>query len=375
MITLLLWALVATEHYDLKAEGVDAEDAGRMLEAFHAQATKFFGKAPKERLRIEIYGTRENWAAALEAERQPVPEGAGGYYSPATKKAYLYVQPTEYSTRHLILHEAAHQFHYLAMTANRNPADAWYTEGIAEYFAMHNWDGRELATGVVPAVTLEDRPHAALQNLGNVEGIVAGSAKADRPESWAIVHYLVNREPKRCRELFARLDRGERSKDAWPRTIGKVPSKEIREWIGRNPQPWRIVWIAWQERGGRIEGRSDTNGIALLKRTPERFEVEIEGTAKGGLVFGFRSAEEFHLFQVDGSSVRVVRRTGGAWQTVLTRDKPPAEGLDRLALETRGRLLANGVEVALLDVSGEVGLNVDGGRLLFRLRRFNKNHR
>ena len=33
-------------------------------------------------------------------------------------------------------------------TGNRSPKATWYTEGLAEYFGMHNWDGKTL-TGVV----------------------------------------------------------------------------------------------------------------------------------------------------------------------------------------------------------------------------------
>ena len=134
-----------TKHYRLHGEKVDVKDVGRMLEGLHKNLTKHFGRAPKGKLRIEVYGNRKRWQDALRRDGI-TPPNAGGYYSPKTKTGYLFVQPTKYFTRQLILHEATHQFHYLAATNNNSPGCFWYVEGLAEYFGMHNWDGKELRT-------------------------------------------------------------------------------------------------------------------------------------------------------------------------------------------------------------------------------------
>ena len=44
-----------TKHYQLQAEGVDVEETGRLLEELHKQLTKFFGKAPKGKLKVEVW--------------------------------------------------------------------------------------------------------------------------------------------------------------------------------------------------------------------------------------------------------------------------------------------------------------------------------
>ena len=182
-------------------QNIDLEDTGRLLEELHAQLTKFFGKAPKGKLRLEVWATEKEWAESIRKDGADVPTGAGGYYWPTSKKAYLYVQPSAHYTRQLILHEATHQFHYLASTRNRSPGAFWYTEGLAEYFGMHNWDGKTLKTGVVPAVTLEDYPRKALENFDkldrNLSGMISGKVSCQRPEAWALIHFLVNNHAKR----------------------------------------------------------------------------------------------------------------------------------------------------------------------------------
>src|ERR1017187_7201487 len=147
-----------TEHYDIHVEGLDVADVGRMLEQLHGHLKSYFGKAPEGRLSVGVYATQERWAAALQADRQYVPLGAGGYYAPFTRKAYLWVQPSTYFTRQVLLHECTHQFHWLVATGNLAPSALWYTEGIAEYFGMHNWDRKTRQTCGIPGGTLAGHP-------------------------------------------------------------------------------------------------------------------------------------------------------------------------------------------------------------------------
>jgi hypothetical protein len=51
-----------------------------------------------------------------------------------------------YRTRRIVLHEARHQFDLLvAGTFLHQPA--WYREGTAEYYSVHDWDGKTLRMG------------------------------------------------------------------------------------------------------------------------------------------------------------------------------------------------------------------------------------
>ncbi|MBI3098782.1 MAG: DUF1570 domain-containing protein [Planctomycetes bacterium] len=369
-----------TAHYDLHVEDIDATETGAMLEELHATLSGYFGRAPEGRLPLAVYSTRERWHDALRADGQITPE-AGGYYAPDTRKAYLFVQPSAYFTRQLILHEATHQFHYLAATGNKTPGADWYTEGLAEYFGMHRWDGSKLETGVVPAITLEDYPAKALEHFDalkcNLEGMIAGTVKADRPEAWALVHFLQHTRSDKFRRLARELDPGKPPLQAWRRAFGSVPSRlvaEFRAWLLKHQQPWRIAWIEWQERGGVLEGRSETSALAVLKSAADRLEVGMDDPGpetKAGIVFGFQSTDEFHVVQLmAGDRGRVVRRSAGKWEILATTDIPPTDGPNGIAIRIKdktARAEINGKDLGAYEAPGQLGLDVESGRMEFRV--------
>jgi hypothetical protein len=373
-------AELRTEHYDLTVEGLDANDTGAMLEQLHARLRDYFGIAPAGRLAVSVYATQARWAAELRKDRQLVPPAAGGYYAPFTRKAYLWLQPSAYSTRQLILHEATHQFHFLVATGNLSPSAVWYTEGLAEYFGMHNWDGKRLEVGVIPAITLEDYPAAALKSFE-----AAGSdlermlPQAARPESWALVHFLLNNYRAQFRAMAARLDRQEDASKAWDQVFGGESSRlsvEFHQWIQGHAQPWKIVCIRWQQRGDVIAGESQkTNSLAILKETPKVLSVELTTLTPGGmagLVFAYQAEKYFSLLQVlPDRKVRVLRRQNASWVTVFTGECPAADGPTTLSAMQDGKsttLWVNGEKIATLPEIGQVGLNTEGCQALFRIK-------
>lgn len=369
---------VTTAHYDLVVDGLDGADIGRMLETAYPRWSAFFGGSPDGRLPGKIFGTLDGMKAAMAADGITY-GGGGGYYHPANRTFYAFAQPSAFFTRMLILHEATHQFHFLAATGNRGPAAEWYTEGLAEYFGMHNWDGKTLQTGVVPSVTLEDYPAQASKQLAALEddaqAVAVGTARCDRPLAWALVHYLVNVRPGWWRALSGRLDDHELPSTAWANACGEAGpdlGRDLRAWIDAHQQPLRIAWIAWQERGELLEGKAGVVSAVFFKEAPASFEAEIElvsGDEKAGIAFN-RKGDEYSLFQVLGSTARVVRREGGAWKRLASADVPAH---DRATVSFRrdgadAVLSANGVEVFRAPFDGEVGLNVEGCCARFRLK-------
>jgi hypothetical protein len=369
----------ATAHYDLYAPSGDAADIGKLLEALHANLTKYFGRAPKGRLQVWIYEDFDAFQTALREDKQPLVQ-AGGYYSPDTKKAYLWPQPSAYFTRQLILHEATHQFHYLAATGNRSPSAGWYTEGLAEYFGMHNWDGEELRTGVVPAVTLENYPAKALQQLTDLkddaEAIGTCAKPVDRPLGWALTHYLVNRHPQRWRALAAMLDEGTKPEKAWEKAIGKAGPefrKDFRAWLESHPQPLRILWVSWQERGDWIEADSEWCAGAAWTTKPERVEVEVEGlsgTLNAGLMLNQTGGKDFVMVQAREKRVSVVRRAGGA-DSEIAWANAPAGTATLLAVRDGADwvVTAAGTELARVPWDGDAGLYAEGCKARFRVKK------
>lgn len=372
---------VKTEHYDLYAEGIDAKDAGAMLEALYKNLGEYFGRVPREKLlRVEVYATNEAFQEALKGDKQGKLE-SGGYYSPDTKKAYLFVQPSSYYTRQLLIHEATHQFHYLAATANKNPGCAWYAEGIAEYFGLHNWDGRTLKTGVIPALTLEDYPQRALKQLGDAKDDVASVGKSlvacDRPLAWAIVHYLVNNEP-RWKALAAQLDDGKKPEHAWEKAFGRddpgLPRK-LRAWLEAHQQPLRIVFVSWQERGDAMEGEGQAPAIALYKEAPGSLSVEIEGMKRdlnAGIAFNFAANEDYCVFRIAGGKIYASHFLNRVWSELASAELDPGIALHVLSMRTDGQDLvlgADGKEIHRVPAGGATGLFVEACTARFRVKK------
>lgn len=374
----------STEHYSLHVEKLDAADVGRMLEEFHRQMTASFGTAPRlnRKLRVEIYADEERFHAALIADGQPAVD-AGGYYSPGTRKAYLWVQPSDYFTRQLILHECAHQFHLLAAARNKGSAAKWYTEGLAEYYAMHDWDGVHLTLCTVPPITLEDYPARALDHFrnklhGDLDGMITCRLTAERPESWALLHFLADEYPEKFRLLRAKLDHQIDAGAAWREIFGPVTPEIIASytaWMEANAQPWRIVWVGWQQRGEALEGKSDASALAVLKVTPRALSAQIDSApgANGGLIFGFESDKNFIVWQLWGSNeVRIVHRVNGKWKETQYFKLPPREASAVLSLAIVGEtvvLSVDWVEIARIHATGQVGLYVQDGSARFRVGR------
>jgi hypothetical protein len=363
-----------TKHYDLYSETGDAFEQGRLLEALHGHLRKHFEKAPDKRLRVRVYANVKRFRQALAADGLDENK-SGGFYSFKTKIVYLYQQPSAFYTRQLLLHESTHQFHH-HLTSDAALNCFWYHEGLAEYFGMHNWDGKALQVGVVPALTLEDYPAKALAALAETErnftGIVSARGKVEYAVAWSLVHFLLNRQPERFRKLAARLDRGDAPLEAWRDTFAQdqVPAllKDYRAWVEKHQQPWKIVWQSWQQFGAALEGSDPkVNALAVLKQTPERFAFEMErvqGTGPCGLVFGFRSDQDFYLLQyVNDKEARRLRFKDGKWVERKTFALPPRSGgLHQLAATVNDKqvaLFVNGVRLETLPAPGQVGLNVD----------------
>ncbi len=400
---------VGSEHYQIRAPETIAAESTELVEQLHVHLQQFFGRRPEGPLPVWILPDRRTFSAALAADRQPVADG-GGYYAPENRTVYLFVQPSSYYTRQLLLHEATHQFHFLAATENRTPKAAWYVEGLADYFAMHGWDGKRLQCGRVPAVSLEDYPAAALAAIEShdapaswLERVIDGNEPLSRPVSWALVHFLIGRDRKAFGRLAARLDRGDSPLADFQDTIGPVTGELARafhRWVAAHQQPWSVVWTQWRQSGDTLEGTSETVGLLVHKRPLDRLELTIEpgnrprspetsaplgkidrGTHadaiasgdpvwKAGAVFGYRGENDFYLAQIDSKHrFRILRRTGDGWFPVFAAERPAASS--RLLVECRG----DRVQIGLCDVPvydqinpGLLGLHVDACSAAFRVR-------
>ncbi len=382
---------LATDHYDLYVEQLNAPETGRMLEELYKQLATLFGKTPPtdHLLKVAIYATRTGYIKALDDDHQVEPTNsaatsAGGYYAPGNRKAYLFIQPSDYFTRQLILHECVHQCHLQATCGNRVVNSIFYVEGIADYLGMHNWDGQHLRIGVIPTITLEDYPAKALESFvkkhdRNLEDIVSGKIPLDRSVDTMLLHFIADTWPKKFAAWRNAMDHNADPIESWNKELAPLTAdtaKQFETWLKAHQEPWQIETISWQPFGQSIEGKTADNcvAISLLKQTPKTLTVEIEPQADrvmAGLTFGHRSKEDYWIMQVqfDGS-LRLIEMKSGKWQQQIALKAPARKGPLTFSVTQKNDasiVSANGVELRTVQATGQVGLNIQFGKARFRI--------
>jgi hypothetical protein len=386
-------AVHASEHYRLtwRVEREGAEDFLRLAEALHAELARHFGAEPPRKAPLEVIFCRDHadYAAVLEDEgAHPSMASAGGVYLPATRRAYFWPQPSWSFTRHLFLHELVHQFHYLAVMDNEDRCPSWYSEGLAEHFAWHTWDGEELRAGLSDVVGLEENiPRmAAAARAGELDllAVLEGRLGGPKPESWAAVHWLLAGPDQGLRGRFRKAER-----ELWrgrplelQRLLGRT--EKAREaaltaglrFLGDLETTWKIEWTAWDTRGDALVGESGVVALIRLRDDARRGGLACEMTSPGraAVLLGFRSTDAFLLAQHEpGGALLLLERSGGAWRTLARGHAPTGptrhlaaqvgdDGTVRLLVDGEERLAAS-VAPELLD--GPPGLACDGTRAEF----------
>ncbi len=300
--------LAETPHYALLAE-VDqarASDLASLLEASWGAMEAYFGAAPllgdDERLAVELYASFDSWVAGMEADGVNPPGGiAGGYYEPANRTAYLYLQPTRYFTQQLLLHEAAHQFHYLARLSTNVPP-AWYIEGVAEHVSRHDWDQGCAQIGVLPLLTQEDGPATALADIYDngidLAAIVGGTAPASYPMAWSIVRYFELNHTAAFQSFQDAIElSGDSASSAFNAALGSPAGFEtdLATWLSGYQEPMSPVFIEWTHLGPSAV-RGEAGGvlsIARVKKAPATFTTSFDRPGEGGVLAAYDDANNF----------------------------------------------------------------------------------
>ena len=364
----LALATYESDHYRLETNVDPDVSAGyvRMLEAMWPQLEAFFGRAPAlgegEKLSVCFLATAEDWRTRMEDDGVRVAPGPGGYYSPAQRRAYLFRQPTIYNSRQLLLHEAMHQFHFLACTHNTAPQDTWYTEGLVEHLSRHYWDGETLQLGVVPFCSLADYPTQAAGLLGqddyDLAALVASERASTRPEQWALVRFLLlgegGRHAKAWARLAKRLDAGQPARSVFRKIVGKperlLPA--LRTWLATQQEPFVPIWNEWIGLSAHgVEGTAPVTSACRTREPAAELSARLhvpDGAWKGGLLIGFQDMEAYTVFLLDDQGRYVVnRRVAGAWERLAGGAAPPPE---ERAYRLRAERGPGGVAVHVNDV-------------------------
>ncbi len=361
---------VETPHYVLESSGKrpETEEWGRMLELAWPQFTAFFGKEPAlkngERLRIAFFDEDAPWRAAIIAGGGTAPD-AGGYYCPVARTAYVKRQPSAWYTRTLLLHEAAHQFHYLARTGNGLPGANWYVEGIAEHLGSHTWDGETLRVGVLPLVSLENRAGAAARAIAaadfSFESLLSAES-ADRPSAMMLVRFLSEGAHRKAFLALARkVDRGTTpTLRQFTRAFGKSARllTEWRAWLAARQEPLVSVFVEWDSRStNQLRGTAQVVSFCRTREAVRSVSARVDpgpdGGFRAGVLLHFEDARNYTIATVvrrpNGDAVpriQIDRLIDGKWKTLRGGKAPAAtDGTWFVAAERR----ADGVVFVLGD--------------------------
>jgi hypothetical protein len=258
---------------------------GRLLEASFSAFQAWFKATPPAApglLPVKLYADESAWAAGLAADGIAAPAEAGGYFSPSTRTAYLFVQPNPYYTHVLLLHEATHQFHELSRTKGQG-FPFWYAEGHAEYLSRHDWDGQCVRIGVIPLLSWEDiGGHALAESKSpgiDVPTVINGPSVASRPASWALFRYL---------DTGAHHDGFQAFRDAFDQNLTDQAhsfaalvadpaslSAPLAAWLPGAQEPMKPIFTEWVHVGlGYAGGHPQPPGAALAE-SPGAFSLAI----------------------------------------------------------------------------------------------------
>jgi hypothetical protein len=388
---------VASEsaHYRLVSTGTQAEadEWTRMLEAAWPQYAEFFGKSPTlakdAKLSVEFFETLADMQTAIRKAGGAPPSDAGGYYDFGSKTAFAWRQPSQWYTRTLLLHECAHQFHYLSRVAPKVSLGNWYSEGVAEHVSPHTWDGERLRLGVVPMLSLENRAGRALEAANastfDVDALFDGKGEADRPQCMHVVRYLCRAEGGKLRpkfdEIAAKLDRGVKL-DAKGCAAAFGPSKKlvasIAAWLPSVQEPWECITIEWDARAAdALRGFSaDVVGLCRRRAETRRLTARMRplgvGVWKGGVLLRYGAKDDYDIGMIwSGSRAVVDRRRNGAWERLSDVAAPAAaeDGAWRVEAVRDGAsvsFVVNGESVATIEAPpGSMGLAIDASTIDF----------
>ncbi|WP_041453690.1 DUF1570 domain-containing protein [Anaeromyxobacter dehalogenans] len=210
------WHELRTEHVVLQTDLPSwkaKELAGELERTFVVVRTGLFRNPPPAPGLLRVVA----FASESEFERF-APMGAGAYYHRPPFFAPVVVMPGTLgdAQRTVIAHELTH--HLTAQLFARQPP--WFREGLASFMESMGTEGSPSLGGAPEhwswvASAYHGRSIRAADVLtASAFGDGSGMAVA-YAESWALVHFLVNREPERFGALQVRFARGQDPAAAW----------------------------------------------------------------------------------------------------------------------------------------------------------------
>ena len=325
--------------------------------------------------------------------------GSGGYYHPDANIILIWRQPTDYYSRHVVLHEVAHWYCLQLLGSHYGKLPLWLCEGLADHAAFHTWDGQTLQATRLPRVSLENYParlDALLKRLTqndadeispeNVQRCFgqlhterntdnnadnAGAPYNEYALAWGLTAYLVDSFPREMTRFFELLKQND-MQESWQSVFDDATQptwQRFADWSTTRQLPWQWVWNHWEDTGTHLLGLSDSTAMIVQNHVAPNNEAEqeseitllrckvtplLDGTVIG-VVFRYESSESFEMVQFrnvgsNDASRRHVRFTQNTWETLSPWQKISSTPISNIAnqgamLEIRGMPSSAGQEL------------------------------
>lgn len=339
-------------HYVLRTDMADfAEEALAVLEAFYENAADFYGATPGNApLAVNLFSTRDRVNAFM-AGHGGGRVDSGGIYIYSTSAANLYEQPTKAYTRHLLVHECAHQFFHLSVGRNAPNVPCWLDEGLAEYFGSHVWDGKVLLFGRLDLVRLDNNIRLIefkrhLADPGRkFSKIFEKDWQSNYSDPWGIVNFLIGHPvlSKKFPKFVRTIGKGgvegsvEHSSELiFKKVFGFKPAameKELRKYYADKKPAWRVVWTDWDGGGNRIAGRSTVTGLLVSTRGHDEVKkiscglelLKNDGAGKAGILCAYTDTDNFVEVAIEGRrNLAIIARRSGKWERLGEKSLQPS---------------------------------------------------
>ncbi|MFT7619535.1 MAG: hypothetical protein ACI97A_003191 [Planctomycetota bacterium] len=218
-----------SEHYRVESDLSLACStwAGQFLESCWPKLRKRFGLSAKpthdrKKFFVYIHERREDLEVAIKLESPDLNSHENhGYYSFKTGNLRVWFDPLPTHFRRLLLHEAAHQFHYSSLGPGRGQfrrSPHWYIEGVAHELERHEADGRSLKLGLADSCYFPEFSFEALEivkarrfRLDNFLRGRRSSVPKEQLESralgWSVVRFFRHGASRKEKEWFKNFER------------------------------------------------------------------------------------------------------------------------------------------------------------------------
>jgi len=361
------------DRFRLEADATaeEADDTLRLLDAAYAQLAARF-KAKPGKVSVEIR------------------EGAPGEGTVPEKTIVVQRQPGRYASRALLLREYVRIFYELARAKGREAQTKWYREGQAEFLAGHDWDGKTLRMGVIPAVSAENLPGLALAETKqpgfDLESFVEGTAPASRALACALYGHLTTGNGGKPLAKFDKFEPmmagANKTAPLFWQCFGKAPEygPQFEKWLEGSQQPFVPLEGDWEGLApGRVRGSGKGLAACRFQLPAGEFKVTVGAPRdkkgwRAGVVLASEGEKSYAVFLADWAGYFNIFNVVDGKRQILEQGQgapPSADGYYRIQLFRKGKnvylMLEGGASYGPWEkIQGEgFGLAVENNDLTF----------